>query len=74
MPKPMSEPKRRAHFAPWTDAQLANWWNGLGKREGDRVKTGRNKGLVKLKLIGFSDEVLAEVKARDCRDLLDVGG
>jgi len=48
-------------FRPYTDAHLAAAWEAIDK---DRVKSGRNKGFIKLKAAAFGDLILKEQARR----------
>jgi len=48
-------------FRLWTDAMLQVVWE---RGFADRVKTGRNKGQIKMRAIKFGDLLLAEASRR----------
>lgn len=51
-------------FRLWTDAMLQVVWE---RGFEDRVKTGRNKGQIKMRAIKFGDAVLTEAERRGVR-------
>jgi hypothetical protein len=51
-------------FDALTTEQLKVWWTSIDLNPDNRVKSGRNKGLLKMSAIRKGDEVLAEIHRR----------
>jgi hypothetical protein len=51
-------------FERYTDEMLDRIWHNIGKDPSHRVKSGRNKGHIKLKQIEFSDLIYKEQRRR----------
>jgi hypothetical protein len=53
-----------ASLAPLTDDQLKAAWDAISIVSDNRIKTGRNKGMLKLRTLKRSDELLTEIIRR----------
>lgn len=56
-----------AAFARFSDDELRLQFDRIGDRAESHVKSGKNKGMIKIKSARFGDEILAEINRRNSK-------